>query len=56
VAPDTETFTYPTIGPYQVEAAAFAAAILDGHPVPVPPADAVANLRVIQRIFEAASS
>jgi predicted dehydrogenase len=55
VAPDTETFTYPTIGPYQVEAAAFAAAILDGTPVPVPPEDAVANLRVIERIFEAAS-
>lgn len=56
VAPDTEVFTYPTIGPYQVEAAAFAAAILDGHPVPVPPEDAVANLRVIERIFEAASA
>ena len=28
--------------------------ILDGTPVPVEPADAVANLRVIERIFEAA--
>ena len=30
---------------------AFAAAILDGLPTPMPPRDAVANLRVIERIF-----
>jgi hypothetical protein len=39
-----------------VEAERFAAAILDGLPTPVPPADAVANLRVIERLFEAAGS
>lgn len=55
VAPDTETLTFETADPYTVEAERFAAAILDDLPTPVPPADAVANLRVIERIFEAAA-
>lgn len=54
VAPDTETLTFPAADPYTVEAEAFATAVLDGRPVPVPPRDAVANLRVIERIFAAA--
>ncbi len=54
VAPATETLTFATADPYTVEAERFAAAILDGTPVPVQPADAVANLQVIERIFEAA--
>ena len=54
VNPSTEVFTFAPADPYGVEAAAFAAAVLDGTPVPVDPADAVANLRVIQRIFDAA--
>jgi predicted dehydrogenase len=40
--------------PYACEADAFAAAILDGGPVPVPMADAIANMRVLERLFEAA--
>jgi predicted dehydrogenase len=56
VAPATETLTFPTADPYTVEAERFAAAILDGTPVPVDPADAVANLRVIERIFELAEA
>ena len=55
VAPATETLTFATADPYTVEAAAFAAAVLDGIPVPVHPSDAIANLRVIERIFEAAA-
>jgi predicted dehydrogenase len=51
VEPATETITFPTADPYSVEATAFAAAILDGGPTPVPPQDAVANLRVIERLF-----
>ena len=51
VKPATETITFETADPYSVEAAAFAAAILDGGPTPVPPQDAVANLRVIERLF-----
>jgi predicted dehydrogenase len=54
VAPLTETLTFDTADPYTVEADAFAAAVLDGRPVPVPPSDAVANLRVIERLLAAA--
>jgi predicted dehydrogenase len=54
VAPATETLTFAPADPYSVEAARFAAAVLDGTAVPVDPSDSVANLRVIERIFEAA--
>ncbi|HET7141815.1 MAG TPA: Gfo/Idh/MocA family oxidoreductase, partial [Candidatus Limnocylindria bacterium] len=56
VAPDTEVLTFPTADPYTVEAEKFAAAVLDGTPAPLPPQDAVANLRVIERIFAAAQT
>ena len=51
VDPATETITFEAADPYSVEAAHFAAAILDGGPTPVPPQDAVANLRVIEHLF-----
>ena len=51
VSPATETLTFETADPYTVEAERFAAAILDDLPTPVPPEDAVANLRVIERLF-----
>jgi predicted dehydrogenase len=54
VAPNTETMTFPTADPYTAETEAFAAAILDGTPTPTPPADGVANLRVIEAVFAAA--
>jgi predicted dehydrogenase len=54
VAPDTEVLTFDTADPYAVEAARFAEAILDGGPTPTPPEDGIANLRVIERLFEAA--
>lgn len=54
MAPHTETLTFPTADPYTVEAERFAAAVLDGGPMPTPPEDAVANMRVIERIFAAA--
>ena len=53
VAPAFETLTFAPADPYAVEAAAFAAAVLDGTPLPTPPQDAVANLRVIERLFAA---
>lgn len=53
VDPATERLTFEVADPYAVEAEAFAAAILDDLPTPVPPADAVANLRVIERLFAA---
>ena len=54
VAPATEELRFPAADPYAVQADAFAAAILDGTPVPTPPTDAIANLRVIERVFAAA--
>ncbi len=54
VAPATETLEFTTKDPYTAEAEAFAAAVLDGAPTPVPPEDAVANLRVIEAIFASA--
>ena len=54
VAPRVERLTFDTADPYGVEADAFAAAVLDGTPLPTPPEDAVANLRVLERIAEAA--
>jgi predicted dehydrogenase len=56
VAPHTEVLTFPTADPYTVEAERFAAAVLDGLPTPLPPEDAVANLRVIERVFHAAEA
>ena len=53
VAPATETITFGTADPYTVQAERFAAAILDGQPTPTPPEDAVANKRVIDRVFAA---
>jgi predicted dehydrogenase len=54
VAPASETITFETADPYAVQAERFAAAILDGLPTPTPPEDAVANMRVIDRVFAAA--
>ena len=51
VAPATEVLAFQTQDPYGSEVEAFAAAILAGRPMPVPPEDAVANLRVIERLF-----
>jgi predicted dehydrogenase len=56
VAPDTRVLTFEVADPYTVETERFAAAVLDGEPAPVPPEDAVANLRVIERIFAAAEA
>ena len=44
----SRSLEFPTADPYTAEAEAFAAAVLDGAPTPVPPEDAVANLRVIE--------
>lgn len=51
VAPDTTILEFPTADPYTAEVERFADAVLDGGPTPVPPQDAVANLRVIEEIF-----
>jgi predicted dehydrogenase len=53
VAPATETLEVAPADPYACEVDAFAAAVLGRRPAPVPPADAVANLRVIEGLFAA---
>lgn len=52
--PGEEVFEFATEDPYTSEAAAFAAAVLAGDPVPTPPSDGVANMRVIEQILQAA--
>jgi predicted dehydrogenase len=51
VRPDTEVLEFGPADPYRVQAERFATAVLDGSPVPIPPSDAVANLRVIEELF-----
>ncbi|MGZ8662799.1 MAG: Gfo/Idh/MocA family protein [Actinomycetota bacterium] len=51
VRPDTEMLTFEPADPYAVQAERFAATVLDGAPVPIPPGDAVGNLRVIEELF-----
>jgi predicted dehydrogenase len=55
VAPASEVVEFPAADPYAAEADAFAAAVLDGAPHPLPPTDAIANLEVIERICASAS-
>jgi predicted dehydrogenase len=54
VAPDTEVLTFEASDEYTVQAEAFAGAVLDGGPVPLPPEDSIANMRVIEAIVAAA--
>jgi predicted dehydrogenase len=45
-----EEMTFETCDMYTIQADAFARAVLDDTPVPTPLADAVANMRVIERV------
>jgi predicted dehydrogenase len=54
VAPATEVIEVAAADPYAMEAERFAEAVRSGAPAPVPAGDAVANLRVIERLFAAA--
>jgi predicted dehydrogenase len=51
VAPDTRTLTFPPANQYTIQAELFAQAVLDGTEVPVPPSDAVANMRVVEAVL-----
>ncbi len=53
VAPALEVIEVPTADPYGVQGDAFSAAVRDGTAVPVPPADAIGNMAVIDRILGA---
>lgn len=52
IAPATETLSFEAADPYTVQAEAFIAAALDGTPLPFPSSDAVANMRVIDLLYE----
>jgi predicted dehydrogenase len=51
VSPNTDVLAFDPADQYTIQAERFAAAVLDDEPAPVPPEDAVANLRVIEEIF-----
>jgi predicted dehydrogenase len=53
VAPSTEVLTFEPADQYAIQAERFADAVLDGTPVPTPPEDAIANMRVIEEVFAA---
>jgi predicted dehydrogenase len=50
-----EEVTFPVCDQYALQADAFARAIQNDAPVPTPLADAVANMRVIERVLESAT-
>jgi predicted dehydrogenase len=52
--PHTVTVTFPPANQYTIQAELFAQAIIDSTPVPTPPEDGVANMRVIERVLAAA--
>lgn len=52
VNPKTEVIRFEAADQYAIQAERFAQAVLDDEPVPIPPEDAVANMRVIDEIFE----
>lgn len=54
VDPAREVIEVPATDQYRVQGELFSAAVRDGTPVPTPPADAIANMKVIERIFAAA--
>jgi predicted dehydrogenase len=56
VSPDSETLRFPAADPYTIQAERFANAVLDDRPVPIPPEDAIGNLRVIDAIFRAGAA
>jgi predicted dehydrogenase len=51
VSPKTDVLSFDPADQYTIQAERFASAVLDDEPVPVPPEDAVANIRVIEEIF-----
>ncbi len=50
-APATETITFPPANPYTIEAELFGEAVRTDGAYPVPPEDAIANMRVIDTIL-----
>jgi predicted dehydrogenase len=55
VNPNTEVIEVPAADQYGVQVDEFSRAVLEGGEVPIPPEDAVANMRVIERVLAAAT-
>lgn len=51
-----ETIIIETCHQYQIECDLFSKAILDGKPLPTPPEDAIANMKVIDALFRSEKS
>jgi predicted dehydrogenase len=51
VHPETHVLRFDPADQYTIQAERFARAVLDRAPAPIPPQDAIANLRVIEQIF-----
>lgn len=51
VAPATETVSFPPADQYTIQAEKFAQAIIEDTDVPVPPTDAINNMKVIEEIL-----
>ena len=54
VHPATEVLSFAPADPYTVQAEQFAAALIDGTPLPFAPLDSIANMRVIDLLMESA--
>jgi predicted dehydrogenase len=54
VSPDTEVIEIPQADQYGIEVDEMSRAILEGGDAPLPPEDAVANMRVIEAVIAAA--
>jgi predicted dehydrogenase len=54
--PKTDETRFDTCDQYTIQADSFARAVLDDTPVATPLADAVANMRVIERVFTSAAT
>ncbi|MGH2634779.1 MAG: Gfo/Idh/MocA family protein [Actinomycetota bacterium] len=55
VAPDTEVIEIPPADQYAIQVDAFSNAVADGTEVPIPPEDAIANMRAIEMVWSAAA-
>lgn len=51
VAPGVETHEFPTANQYTIQGDVFSRCIRTGEPLPFPPGDSVANMKVIEAIF-----
>jgi predicted dehydrogenase len=56
VNPNTEVIEVPAADQYGIQVDEFSRAVLEGGEVPIPPEDAVANMRVIERVLDAAGA